>query len=165
MKLKDNENIITVLENAITSKADASALTEYSVTSHTHDNLYYTETEIDTKLSTKQDVITDLEDIRSGVSQNANDIVLIKEDIDIIDETISNAVTQLNENMADKSDISHTHDNYVTITDLDEKGFITDISNLATKEEVNAKADSSALTEYSVASHTHNEFTTLNSKV
>ena len=163
--LKDNENIITVLENAITSKADASALTEYSVTSHTHDNLYYTETEIDTKLSTKQDVITDLEDIRSGVSQNANDIVLIKEDIDIIDETISNAVTQLNENMADKSDISHTHDNYVTITDLDEKGFITDISNLATKEEVNAKADSSALTEYSVASHTHNEFTTLNSNI
>ena len=46
-------------------------LSGYSKTGHTHDDLYYTETEINTKLNGKQDTISDLEAIRSGATLGA----------------------------------------------------------------------------------------------
>ena len=46
-------------------------LSGYSKTGHTHDDLYYTKTEINTKLNGKQDTISDLETIRSGAALGA----------------------------------------------------------------------------------------------
>ena len=46
-------------------------LSGYSKTGHTHDDLYYTKTEINTKLNGKQDTISDLETIRSGATLGA----------------------------------------------------------------------------------------------
>ena len=65
--LKDNADIVTVLENSIASKADKSELSGYSVTSHTHSQ-YLTEHQ---DISGKQDVINDLETIRSGAAKGA----------------------------------------------------------------------------------------------
>ena len=46
-------------------------LSGYSKTGHTHDDLYYTKTEINTKLNGKQDTISDLETIRSCAALGA----------------------------------------------------------------------------------------------
>lgn len=60
--LHDNKDIVTVLNNSITNKADAV---------HNHDDQYYTESEINTKLSGKQDTIADLATIRTNAAKGA----------------------------------------------------------------------------------------------
>ena len=54
-------------------------LSGYSKTGHTHDDLYYTETEINTKLNGKQDTISDLETIRSGATLGATALQAVPE--------------------------------------------------------------------------------------
>ena len=54
-------------------------LSGYSKTGHTHDDLYYTETEINTKLNGKQDTISDLEAIRSGATLGATALQAVPE--------------------------------------------------------------------------------------
>ena len=52
----------------------------YSKTGHTHDDLYYTETEINTKLNGKQDTISDLGTIRSGAALGATALQSVPEE-------------------------------------------------------------------------------------
>ena len=54
-------------------------LSGYSKTGHTHNDLYYTETEINTKLNGKQDTISDLEAIRSGATLGATALQAVPE--------------------------------------------------------------------------------------
>ena len=54
-------------------------LSGYSKTGHTHNDLYYTETEINTKLNGKQDTISDLETIRSGATLGATALQAVPE--------------------------------------------------------------------------------------
>ncbi len=54
-------------------------LSGYSKTGHTHNDLYYTETEINTKLNGKQDKISDLETIRSGATLGATALQAVPE--------------------------------------------------------------------------------------
>ena len=54
-------------------------LSGYSKTGHTHDDLYYTETEINTKLNGKQDTISDLNTIRSGATLGATALQAVPE--------------------------------------------------------------------------------------
>lgn len=80
----------------VNSKANSSALSNYSTTSHTHGDLYYTETEIDSKLNTKQNVISDLDSIRSGASKGATALQSIPSEyakITDVEEMIANAIT------------------------------------------------------------------------
>lgn len=84
------------LVTTVNSKANSSALTNYSTTSHTHGDLYYTETEIDSKLNTKQNVISDLDTIRSGASKGATALQSIPSEyakITDVEEMINNAIT------------------------------------------------------------------------
>ena len=55
-------------------------LSGYSKTGHTHNDLYYTETEINTKLNGKQDTISDLETIRSGATLGATALQAVPEE-------------------------------------------------------------------------------------
>ena len=54
-------------------------LSGYSKTGHTHNDLYYTETEINTKLNGKQDTISDLNTIRSGATLGATALQAVPE--------------------------------------------------------------------------------------
>ena len=142
--LQTNSGIVETLNSSITNKADKSEL--------------------------------------SGITENAAQIEAIKGDIGTIDIVISKAVTELSEvtsTLSGKSDVNHTHEEYITEDILSNKGFATeswvegknyltehqDISDFATKDELNSKADSSELSGYSVTSHTHEEFTTLQNNI
>ena len=119
---------------------------------------YYNKNEINTKLGTKQDIISDLETIRS----NANLVITKQDVIDDLDEIRSGA-------NKGSTALQSIPSEYVTETELNNKGYLTsytetdpiyiadkpnlalkseipDISNLATKDEipdVSGKADKS----------------------
>ena len=125
--------------------------------------------------STKQDVISDLDEIRSGASKGSTALQSVPSEY--VTETelnnkvyltehqdISNLVTkdELTTGLSDKQDVisdletiregaskgstalQSIPSEYVTETELESKGYLTehqDISNLATKEEINSKQD------------------------
>ena len=125
--------------------------------------------------STKQDVISDLDEIRSGASKGSTALQSVPSEY--VTETelnnkgyltehqdISNLATkdELTTGLSDKQDVIEDLDTiregankgatalqsvpseYVTETELNSKGYLTehqDISNLATKEEINSKQD------------------------
>ena len=75
---------------------------------HNHDDLYYTETEIDDKLNNKQNVISDLETIRSGATLGATALQSIPSEY--VTETNLNNKGYLSENdltFANDSDINN----------------------------------------------------------
>jgi len=91
--------------------------TRYALKSHNHDDRYYTETEIDTKLSAKAD----------STALNAK-----------ADQT---AVDTINTALASKADSNHNHnDRYYTETEIDTK-----LSAKADSTALNAKADQTAV--------------------
>lgn len=130
------------------------ALDGKSNASHTHDSRYYTETEVDNKLSakadashthsdyeTKTDASNKLAEAKSYANGIKNDLLngagdaydTLKELGDLIDEN-TDAIDALETVAAGKADKSHDHDDrYYTETEIDNK--------------LSAKADSSALTD------------------
>ena len=207
--LKDNADIVTVLNDAISAKADKSELNDYSLTSHTHEEFtviditvanaltslqeavedintvvdelnnkadisdipsldgyateewvsgqgYLTASDIKIDVSDKQDVIEDLDEIRSGAAKGATALQSVPEEyvtedelsgysvtshtheeFTVIDQTVSNALTTLQEtvddineiitdldNKADKSEIPSL-DGYATQSWVEDKGYIT----------------------------------------
>ena len=100
----DAEN---ALQAAIDAKADAG---------HNHDDQYYTETEINTKLAGKADI-----------SHNHDDMYYTETEID-------GKITTLNNAIAGKADTGHNHDDmYYTETEID--GKIEDINETINSKE------------------------------
>lgn len=97
--------------------------TTFAPNEHNHDNLYYTESEIDTKLNNKQNVINDLETIRDGASKGATALQTHQDISGKADKSttlagygITNAYTktETDNKLSGKSDTGHTHSQYLT---------------------------------------------------
>ena len=141
---------------------------------------YYTKQEIDNKgyltqhqdISGKQDVISDLDTIRSNAAKGATALQSVP--AEYITET----------ELESKGYLTSVPSEYITETELNGKGYLTEhqnISHLATKAEltgyttdsefttlsntVSQKADANVLNGYSTTGHTHTEFTTLQNNI
>ena len=160
--LKDNKDIVTLLEESIATKQDkiddlatirsnaekgASTYTKEEIDSKGYltniPSEYVTDSELESKgyltqhqdISGKQDAISDLETIRSGAALGATALQSVPSEY--VTESELNA-----KNYAIKSDL----DNFVLVEEF---------ASLA--ETVDSKADMSVLSGYSTTNHNHNE--------
>ena len=93
----------------------------YSKTGHTHDDLYYTETEINTKLSGKQDTISDLGTIRSGAALGATALQSIPEEYatkTYVGEEVSKLVGSAPETLNTLEELAQALDNNADIVSV-----------------------------------------------
>ena len=80
----------------VNGKADSSVLGNYSTTGHAHNDLYYSKSEVDSKLNGKQNTISDLDNIRSGAAKGNTALQSVPSDyakITDVEEMIANAIT------------------------------------------------------------------------
>lgn len=126
--MKDEETI-ELDPSEIATKAElTNALAGKANTSHNHDDKYYTETEVDTKLDNKQDTITGAATTITGSNLTANRALIANSsgkvavsdvtstELGYLDGVTSNIQIQLN----DKAASSHNHDDkYYTETEID----------------------------------------------
>ena len=107
-----------------------------------------------------------ISDLRELSTVSDNNVLVVETNAETFKVTKENLLKEVNEELNTKSNINHTHDEYVTETELNSKGLATenyvqekiaeaslsggevDLSGYATKAELNTKADKS---------HTHNE--------
>ena len=119
-------DIASTLNTAINGKADSG---------HTHDDRYYTESEINTKIS-------DINDNIDGKVATLNTAINGKADSGHTHDDRYFTETEVTNKLAGKSDTGHTHDDrYYTETEID--GKITTLNNA-----INSKSDSG---------HTHDD--------
>ena len=93
----------------------------YSKTGHTHDDLYYTEAEINTKLNGKQDIISDLETIISGATLGATALQSIPEEYatkTYVGEEVSKLVGSAPETLNTLEELAQALDNNADIVSV-----------------------------------------------
>ena len=96
-------------------------LSGYSKTGHTHNDLYYTETEINTKLNSKQNTISDLETIRSGAKLGATALQSIPEEYatkTYVGEEVSKLVGSAPETLNTLEELAQALDNNADIVSV-----------------------------------------------
>ena len=121
--LKNNKDIVTVLENSIASKANASDLDNYAAVEHDHNNIYYTESEVDTLLSGK-----------SNSDHTHSQYLTQHQDISGKQDKISDLNTIRQNALKGSTALQSVPDEYITETELTAKGY-------ATITQLNAKQD------------------------
>ena len=93
----------------------------YSKTGHTHDDLYYTETEINTKLNGKQDTISDLGTIISGAALGATALQSVPEEYatkTYVGEEVSKLVGSAPETLNTLEELAQALDNNADIVSV-----------------------------------------------
>ena len=154
--ISDLNTKVSTLENVKATKEELKdGLDTKSNIGHTHDDRYYTETEIDTKVKAVNDSISALdtskatkEELKSGLATKSDtthlhdDRYYTETEMDTKVNTINKSINtlestkatkdELKTGLATKSNVSHTHDDrYYTETEMDTKiSTINDAINL-----------------------------------